>query len=201
MEDLATQTLHLHNDSMKVRPSVVETSDWDRDDVRFSIWWTGNQVKPPGSIRRHQVIRGKSVTIDLDWENALAGYNKVYASIKVKTSKELSQDFWINRTISSSEDKITVDLSRLTSDDTGLPLWVSHGSDYISPVILVRLYQENPLRTDFWEEPIRRAEDENRWRIEFKKIRTAGERYCSRWPFIASTDRTTWSVLESVSLY
>ncbi|MFO7835129.1 MAG: hypothetical protein R6V83_00595, partial [Candidatus Thorarchaeota archaeon] len=68
-----------------------------------------------GSVRRHQVIRGKTVTIDLDWENALAGYNKVYASIKVKTSKELSQDFWINRTISSSEDTLVVDLSRLTN--------------------------------------------------------------------------------------
>ena len=77
-------------------------------------------------------------------QQPLAGYTKVYASINVNTSKELLQGFWINRTISSSEDILVVDLARLTNEETGLPLWVSHGSDYVSPVILVRLYQKNP---------------------------------------------------------
>lgn len=102
--------------------------------------WNGGNVFP--MERRLGLILAFLAVIMI--QQPLAGYTKVYASINVNTSKELLQGFWINRTISSSEDILVVDLARLTNEETGLPLWVSHGSDYVSPVILVRLYQKNP---------------------------------------------------------
>ncbi|MBD3159600.1 MAG: hypothetical protein GF309_12480 [Candidatus Lokiarchaeota archaeon] len=78
----------------------------------------------------------------------------------------MSQDFLINRTISGSEDTLVVDSARLANEETGLRLWVSHGFEYVSPVILVRLYQKNLLGTDFRQYPIRHAEDEDLWRTE-----------------------------------
>jgi hypothetical protein len=102
--------------------------------------WNGGNVFP--MERRLGLILAFLAVIMI--QQPLAGYTKVYASINVNTSKELLQGFWINRTISSSEDILVVDLARLTNEETGLPLWVSHGSDYVSPIILVRLYQKNP---------------------------------------------------------
>jgi hypothetical protein len=137
----STQRLFLGNQSLKVRPSLSESSDLDPDDPRFTVFVF---VKTPGTVLRHQVMRGKSVTIGLDWANALKDYTQLYAVVKVDTSKELAHPVWINGTIARSQGDIVVDLCKLVNEKTGMPLWVSEGGEFVSPVITVWLYQKNP---------------------------------------------------------
>ncbi len=62
----------------------------------------------------------------------------------MQTSKGLGQRFQINRIVTRAQGSITIDLSQLVNEKTGLPIWVSTDSEFLSPVIIVTLYERNP---------------------------------------------------------
>jgi len=145
----------MNSEAIKVRPSLSETSDWDEEAPRFEAF--GGILHPPGSIQRHQVIRGQSLSIKLDWVVALQDYTStgIYANIRIATSKELGAQYWINRTVPSSEQTIDIDLDSLTNEQTGLPIWVSAEGEYVSPVVTVILYAQDPNDCEDMAEHIR----------------------------------------------
>ncbi|MGY5854070.1 MAG: hypothetical protein RTU92_10920, partial [Candidatus Thorarchaeota archaeon] len=150
---VATDTIWMHNDTMQVRPSLMETSDWDSDDPRFDLIAPGLEwAKADGTILRHQLLRGQKITLNLDWTGIDVG-SEVYVTIQIDLA---GIPYWINRTIVTSEnpEPIIIDLGKLTNrfyDEQSVPIWFSNNQTMTTvPVISFWVYNQDPATiTDF----------------------------------------------------
>ncbi|MHA1812899.1 MAG: hypothetical protein ACTSYX_05620 [Candidatus Thorarchaeota archaeon] len=159
---LANETLHVH-------PSVLETSDWDEDSPDHplrSIPLLG-ALASAGSIVRHQVIRGESVPLYLDWPEQLpAGVTTVYLTVQLEVA---GATYWINRTVDRSSTVFEFDLRDLAGhcsadlfgdngvvERSGVPLWVSDNRSLMTvPVLRVWAYRKDPQTIQDLPEQIR----------------------------------------------
>jgi len=150
---VATDTIWMHNDTMLVRPSLMETSDWDSDDPQFDLIAPGLEwAMADGTILRHQLLRGQKITLDLDWSGLDVG-SEVYVTIQIDLA---GIPYWVNRTIvtSANSEPIIIDLGELTnrlSGETSVPIWFSNNQTMTTvPVISVWAYNQTPSTiTDF----------------------------------------------------
>jgi hypothetical protein len=82
------------NESLKLRPTLAEMSSWDDDNPRLDFLVFGTD----GSVQRHQLMRGKSFTIALNW--TALDRDKVYVRAMIEGSGVMDGvQLWYNATI------------------------------------------------------------------------------------------------------
>ncbi|MHA1390066.1 MAG: hypothetical protein ACTSR9_16695 [Candidatus Thorarchaeota archaeon] len=136
------------DESLTVRPTLSETSGWDKDNPRFDLLAPGlNWATAPGSILRHQVVRGRNINIEIDWTDAnLATGSEVFINAQVEV---WGDSLWINQTLVVPSGNITVltfDIGHLVNrPDDGMALWVSDNQTLSTPPsVTVWAYREDP---------------------------------------------------------
>jgi hypothetical protein len=136
------------NETMLIRPSLTETSDWDtQENPRFDLVMPGiHWATAPGSIARHQVVRGDEVHLELDWAGLDPNVETIYITARLTLA---GRDFWVNSTASSSTTHIDFDLKELDNSD-GTPIWFSDNRSLTTvPAVTLWAYRENPtMATD-----------------------------------------------------
>ncbi len=143
--ELVTDTIRMDTDTMLVRPSLSETSDWDSDDPTFDLFAPGIEwAKADGTILRHQLLRGHTISLDLNW-SGLASGTPVYVTVQVQLA---GVPYWVNRTMTSDDTSLTIDLKQLTNrlrNETAVPLWISDNRTLTTvPVVTMWVYRDNP---------------------------------------------------------
>jgi hypothetical protein len=148
-----SESVDMLSESVLIRPTVHEQSDWDPDSPTHPIWWTANIARAPGSIKRHQVMYGQKIAINLDWTEIQAripGITSVYVTAKFEASGqglEAGRPVWRNETFSVN-DPIIYDFNQTSG---GLPLWISDDTGAVTPPkVTIWIYQNDPDScTDF----------------------------------------------------
>ncbi|MHA2200870.1 MAG: hypothetical protein ACXABN_13380 [Candidatus Thorarchaeota archaeon] len=149
-------SLYVTNQTLKLRPTLDETSDWDDEAPEFDLLLPFLELlESPGSIKRHQLVRGKDVVISLNWTAITdeIGSNDVYVTARMKGTGVMdSLELWYNQTLSVDE-QLVIDLENATGhcDDGGTPLYMSDTENsYSTPIIEIYVYQKDPRTvTDF----------------------------------------------------
>jgi len=141
-------TLDMTSESLTVRPSLSETSGWDKDSPRFDLVAPGlGWASAPGSILRHQAVRGRNINVQLDWTDAnLTAGETVYINAQVEV---WGDTLWINQTITVPANNITVlmfDIGHLVNNPKeGKVLWVSDNQTLSTPPsVTLWAYREDP---------------------------------------------------------
>ncbi len=141
------------NETMQVRPTVQEYSNWDDDSPKALLdsvpilnFFTSDAV-----ILRHQMVRGETMTLELDWPEDISQDETVYTTILVQTA---GGNYWTNFTMTPDNTTIELDLREICewvepveTEDTelGAPLWVSNNlSLHTVPALAVVVYREDP---------------------------------------------------------
>jgi len=142
------QQINMLNETMLIRPSLTETSDWDtQENPRFDLIMPGiHWATAPGSIARHQVVRGDEIHLELDWAGIDPSVETIYITARLALA---GREFWVNRTVSSSTTHIDFDLKKLDNSD-GTPIWFSDNRSLTTvPAVTLWAYREDPaMATD-----------------------------------------------------
>ncbi len=137
-----SQTIDLMDTTLLIRPSLSETSDWDtQENPRFDLIMPGiHWATAPGSIARHQVVRGSNIHLDLDWTDLDPSVETIYINARLELKGRL---FWVNRTIPRTTTYLDFDLKELDNSD-GTPIWFSNMSKVTVPSVTLWAYKEDP---------------------------------------------------------
>jgi hypothetical protein len=148
---------HKMNESMILRPTLYEQSDWDDDSPEFDLWLPiMNLFNAPGSIRRHQLIRGREFRLDIDWaaiEDVIGTSQDIYVTASLEGGGLADGvRLWKNSTLSNAlNQNFAWDIHNVTRSKDGTPIWMSENENdaYTTPIVRVFIYQKRPeMATD-----------------------------------------------------
>jgi hypothetical protein len=142
--------MFINNQTMKVRPALTETSDLDDDSPTFDLFMPGlDQLVAPGSILRHQTIRGRKIHLNLDWSEWTGTPGQtVYINARLDFG---DRTFWINKTISTDVTELEFDLNELDNraeeKKKGVIMWYTANETVTKvPAVTLWAYREDPAQ-------------------------------------------------------
>ncbi|MGY5852772.1 MAG: hypothetical protein RTU92_04320, partial [Candidatus Thorarchaeota archaeon] len=138
------QTMYMNNQTLQVRPSVSETSDWDDENPDYPLRMPGiHWLMAPGSIARHQVLYGEGVDLTFDWSE-LNITEDIYLQVRFTLGNRL---IWVNKTITTEVDHLSLDFAQLNPSGETV-LWASDDSGLTTvPTVTVWAYDDDPATT------------------------------------------------------
>lgn len=146
-------SLFVSNQTMQVRPTLQEYSNWDDDspDAPLNSVPILNFFTSDAVILRHQLVRGKDVTLELDWPDDIPQDETVYTTILLQGA---SGDHWTNFTMTPENTTVQLDLREICewtepeesgTPGLGAPLWVSNNLSLRTvPALAVMVYRQDP---------------------------------------------------------